>query len=474
MWNQPTPSFVRSSVYGPAPRQRAASLPGMVGLDIRALFPDVPEAIYVEGGDLETVRRATRDALRDVRMDMIRPGDTVNILASQYGFTLMGGHAYAEMLKTIKAVVTERTGCNQVRLRVCTGFRIREPDEIIEHFRLDDAFPRSTAAVRPIDKGVAIETEIGTLYGVARVYDADWIIHAHHGELRELDMHRMINRAYKPFAMSYARMETRAVAHMNFGPRSSNFVSKVIFDSPFVQQKYTFGCFLLTSPQGITGVAAGRDLDVLDRQLMLLGFRSYGKIRELFAEIEEYVAVLDATGEPRYMIGGGLTFGNATEAELDLFDLDVMPVSLGFGLYERPPGQKRARSVNPAIKALVINQMWLGVPQLELATHIPTIAVGQDMATLLRDDPMNHDFMRHCVTAETLEAAMRFALAIARTDNVLVFDGSFGKMTVSPALAGLLVARAPAASQRVERELMPKWLRQRGIDPSSVAAEVTP
>jgi hypothetical protein len=264
-------------------------------------------------------------------------------------------------------------------------------------------------------------------------------------------------------------METRAVAHMNFGPRSSNFIAKVIFDSKFVQSKFTFGCFLLTSPQGITGVAAGSDLDALDRRLMLIGFKSYGKIRELFAEIKECIAVLDATGEPRYMVGGGMTFGNATEAELDLFDLDIMPVSLGFGIYERPPQQPKAKSVNPALKALVINHMWLGVPQLELATHIPTFAVGQEMATLLRDDPMNHDFMRHCVTAESLETAMKFARAIARTDNVMVFDGSFGKMTVSPSLAELLAARAPDVSRRVDQELMPKWLRQRGIDPAAVA-----
>ncbi len=471
MWTKPTPSFVRRSAYGPEPKRRAATLPGMVGLDVKRLFPDVPDAIYVEGGDLGAVRAATRSALEGVPMDMIREGHSVNILASQYGFTLMGGEAYAEMLRTIKDVVRERTGCRKIRLRVCTGFRIREPDEIIRHYKLDEYFPRAAAAVRPIDKGIAIETEIGTLYGVARVYDADWIIHAHHGELRELDMHRMINRAHKPFAMSYARMETRAVAHMNFGPRSSNFVARVIFDSKLVQSKFTFGCFMLTSPQGITGVAAGSDLDALDRRLMLVGFQSYGKIRELFAEIRECIAVLDASGEPRYMIGGGMSFGNATEAELDLFDLDIMPVSLGFGIYERPPHQPKAKSVNPALKALVINHMWLGVPQLELATHIPTIAVGQDMAALLRDDPMNHDFMRHCVTAEDLEAAMKFARAIARTDHVLVFDGSFGRMTVSEPLAEYLAARAPAVSKRVDEELMPKWLRQRGLDPAAAAQE---
>src|SRR5512144_186265 len=123
MWTQPTPSAVRRSIYGPEPKERAAALPGMVGLEIRRLFPDVPQAIYVEGDDLSAVREATRNALRDVRMDRIRPGDAVNILASQYGFTLMGGQASAEMLKTIKDVVEERTGCTRIRLRVCTGFR---------------------------------------------------------------------------------------------------------------------------------------------------------------------------------------------------------------------------------------------------------------------------------------------------------------------------------------------------------------
>jgi len=469
MLTQASPSYVRRSSYGPEPKTRAAALPGIVGLPLRSLFPDIPEAIFLEGGDLSVIREATRAALTNVKMDMIRKGDKVNILASQYGFQIMGGAVYTEMLKTIKDTVEERTGCRYVCLRVCTGFRIREPDEIIKHHKLDEYFSRRAQAVRPIDKGVPIETDIGTLYGIAKVYDADWIIHAHHGELRELDMHRMINRAIKPFAMSYARMETRAVAHMNFGPRSSNFISRVIFESEFVQKKFAFGCFLLTSPQGVIGVDAGRDLDALDRKLMLLGFRSYGKVRELFAEIPECIAVLDATGEPRYMIGGGMTFGNLTEAELDLFDLDVMPVSLGFGLYERPAGAPKAKAVNPAIKALVVNHMWLGVPQLELATHIPTIAVGRDMADLLRDDPMNHEFMRHVVTAETLETAMKFARGIAKTDKVIVFDGSFGALTLSPSLAEHLSARAPEVSRRVDERLMPKWLRQRGIDPEELS-----
>jgi hypothetical protein len=465
MLNKAHPSYIRKSVYGPELRPRAAELPGIVALKIRDLFPDIPKEIYLEGGDVSVIRKATHEALKNVKLGMIRAKDTVNILSSQYGFQIMSGEGYTEMIKTIKDIVQEKTGCKNIRLRVASGFRIKEPEEIIQHYKLNEYFEGQAAGVRCIDKGVPIETEIGTLYGVARIYDADWIIHAHHGELRELDMHRMINRAIKPFAMSYARMETRGVAHMNFGPRSSNFIPRVIFNSPFVQQKFTFGCFLLTSPAGIIGVDAGNDLDRLDRKLMMIAFKSYGKIRELFSEIDECIAVMDATGEPRYMVGGGTTFGNLTEAELDLFDLDIMPVSLGYGLYEKPPGSK-AKSVNPAIKALVINHMWLGVPQLELPTHIPTIVVGRDLAEILDGDPMNHDFMKYVVTAENLETAMEFARKIARTEKVIVFDGSFGAITLSPSLAEHFQKRASEVSRRVDEELMPKWLRQRGIDPT--------
>jgi hypothetical protein len=50
----------------------------------------------------------------------------------------------------------------------------------------------------------------------------------------------------------------------------------------------------------------------------------------------------------------------------------------------------------------------------------------------------------------------------------VVFDGSFGSMTVSPSLATYLTERAPEVSRRVEEQLMPKWLRQWGIAPASV------
>lgn len=459
----PTPPFIRKSKYGPPIGKRAVELPEIVSLSMRDLFPDIPDTIYTEGECVSSIREATQNALKAANMDMIKAGDTVNILSSQYGFQLMGGDAYAEMLRTIKDVVEQKTGCKNIRLRVATGFRIKEPAEIIEHYQLDAYFGGEARSVTCLDKGVPIETEIGTLYGIASIYDADWIIHAHHGELRELDMHRMINRAVKPFAMSYARLETRSVAHINFGPRSANFIQKAIFYSPFVQKKFTFGCFLMTSPAGITGVEVSRNMEELDRKMLLFNLKPYGKVRQILSKIDKCVVILDGSGEPRYMLGGGISFGNFTEAELDLFDLDIIPVSLGYNLYERPPGP-RVATVNPAIKALVINHMWIGVPQMELPGHIPTIVVGREMEDIIDRDPMNTEFMGRAVTAQSIEAAVLFAKKIASTEQILVFDGSFGSMHLSESMAEFLIKVAPEVNREVEEELVPKWLHQRGIE----------
>jgi hypothetical protein len=465
------PSYIRKSMYGPAtetglPAMRAADLPGMVALPVQSLFPDIPKAIYVEGDDLAPIRKATADALVNCDMSKIKPDSSVNILTSQYGFMIMGGFAYREMVRTIKEIVEQRTGCKNIRLRIATGFRLKEPEEVIEHYGLAEMFDGKVSPALYVDRAVAIETPIGKLMGIRKCYDADYIIHVHHGELRELDMHRMISRTMKPFSMSYARFETRSVHHMNFGPRSSNLIPRLIFESPFVQEKFTFGAFLAASPQGIVGVEAGNDLMPIDRKLMLLAFKSYGKIRELYNEIKDCVCIMDGSGEPRYMVGGGTTFGNLLEAELDLFDLDTVPISLGFGLYQPPATQPKLKPVNPAIRAMVMNHFWTGVPHMELATACPMFLVGNEMFKLVKEDCMNIEMAKHVVTAESLPAAVRFAKRVAQTENLIAFDGAYVAITCSEALADHLIKRAPAVSQRVEEDMMPKWLRQRGLDPA--------
>ena len=61
---------------------------------------------------------------------------------------------------------------------------------------------------------------------------------------------------------------------------------------------------------------------------------------------------------------------------------------------------------------------------------------------------------------------MNFAYNATGTDKVIIFDGAMGGLNCSRSLAELLIAKAPEVSERVEKELMPKWFRQRGVDMS--------
>lgn len=460
----PPPNIWRS-IYGPEPRSRAAELPGIVSVRIGDLFPDIPEEIYSLGDEISIIREATRAALSKVYMNMIRPQDSVNILCSEHGFNILDGEPYAEMLRVIREVVQERTGCKRIRLRVAAGIRQKEGPEIIERYAFDQEFKGQAKGFHMFDKGVPIETEIGTLYGVARAYDADWFIHVHYNDLRELYWHRMIDRALKPFAMSYARIEGRAVYHFNFGPRSSMFVARMIFDSPFIQKKFTFGCFLMTSARGVIGVDADNDLDNFDKRETIITLKSYGKPLRLIAEVEECIAVLDAGRWSMYQHSGGITFGNLVTGKLDFFDLETIPAGTGFAIFKRDPGTPRIKGVNPAIKALVINHMWMGMMCTELVRNIPTIVVGRDLADMLKEDSSNSNFMNYAMVAEDLEAAVNFARRIAGTDNIIVFDGSFDNINLSESMVEFMTKKSTEISRIVDMELLPKWLRQRGIDP---------
>ena len=119
--------------------------------------------------------------------------------------------------------------------------------------------------------------------------------------------------------------------------------------------------------------------------------------------------------------------------------------------------------MNPAIKALVINHMYTSMMCTELALNIPTIVVGSHLADKISLDPANPEFMALSVTAKNLEAGIYFASRIAGTDKVIVFDGSYGHINLSPSMGKLLLERAPHVSQKVDKELMPKWLAQRGL-----------
>jgi hypothetical protein len=440
------------SVSGPElPPQRVVDLPGIVSLSMRRLFPEIPREIYLRGEDLSMIRQAAERTLAGVDMSMIKADDSVNLLCSEHGFSILEGGAYAEMLRTIKDVVRERTGCRDIRMRFCVGSAKSEAREIVPYFGLDDYFEGRVDSAGPFDRGVPIETEIGTLYGLAKVYDADWIIHAHYDDPRELYFHHLMNRTLKAFTMSYARLETRSVYHKNFDSRSSNIVPRVIFESPFVQSKFAFTCFLMTSPSGVIDIGADNDLHRLDRRLTVNTLKSYGKLIRLFAEIDECVAALDAGRWPWYLHAGGLTSGNLFMAHTDHLDLDICP-----------PRKTGNKLVNQAVKVLLINYTWR--ENLHgLVAYYPIVIAGHQLA---RGLPFG--VQKRAKIADNLDEAMAAAVEMAGTDKVIVFDGSFDNINLSPSMADLLLSRAPEVSQQVDGHYLPLWLRQRGIDPETV------
>ncbi len=465
------PLAPRVSQYGIDPAYvgtRVSELPGMTSVPLTELFPDLPPVVFPGGEGVAVIRRATEAALAKVDMNMIKPEHSVNILASHHGFTLLGGEPYAEMLKTIKDVLETRTGCTKIRLRAGVGLRFRETEEYIKRYGLDEHFGGKAAGVAPVDQGIPIETEIGTLYGIKKVYDADWIVHAHNSDVREVHFHRQVDRAVKPFGMSYARIETRSTYHQNLGPRAANFTARAIFDSAFVQDKFAFASFLTVAPNGIIGVDADNDLYALNGRVTLTGCRYYGKMMTLFGEIDECIAALDFPCPVVYVFAAGVIYANFAGANTDLYDLDLpLPAytwytEAFYGVKGRPLLDD-IPPLNPAIRMCVHNYAWVGYPSTFFSEHIPTVVVGREQADLFNRDPQNLTYMKHAVVAESTAAAMDFAYKVTGTAKVLVFDGAMGGINVSEPLAELLLRKAPAVNQRVEEVLLPKWLRQRGI-----------
>ncbi len=472
------PAPPRVSQYGVDPRyvtKRAAQFPEMTSILLRDLFPDSPPPIYPSENGLAAIREATEKALEGVEMSMIEPGHSVNICASHHGFTILGGGPYAEMLKTIRDVIAARTGCKNIRLRAGVGLRFRETEEYIKAFGLDEHFGKGKAkGIAPIDEGIPIKTEIGTLYGLKAAYDADWIVHAHNSDVREVHFHRQVDRAVKPFGMSYARIETRSTYHQNLGPRAANFTARAIFASNFVQDKFAFATFLDMTPAGVVGIDADNDLYAMNDRITVSGCKHYGKIMTLLGEIDACIAVLDFPCPVPYVFCAGVIYANFVGAKTDLFDMEGTPLPAYTWYTEAFYGKNGPLipdivPINPAIRLCVHNYSWGGYPSAFFSEHIPTVVVGREQAEVMNRDSQNIEYMAHAVVADDLDAAMRFASLAAKTDKIIVFDGAPGGINVSRPLAEFLWERAAAVDSRVERELLPKWLRQRGIDPHTAA-----
>jgi hypothetical protein len=92
--------------------------------------------------------------------------------------------------------------------------------------------------------------------------------------------------------------------------------------------------------------------------------------------------------------------------------------------------------------------------------------VGEEQAELWRRDSSNPTVGAQQTVVETLEEGLARACEVGVTDKIIVFDGSFGSLMVSPAMAEFLRSRADSVRRRVDEELLSMWLRQRGLEPA--------
>jgi len=456
------PPELMESFYGPKPKERAINMLDMVSVAIGDLFPDITDRIYNDGDDISVIEKATDEALSSVDMTMIRPGDTVKLLSSEHGYSIMGGEPYVRMLEAIKDNIRARTGCEDVRLMVGAYKGFRESDEYIPHYDLKRRFDGKVYGYGPYDKDIPIETEIGTVYGIKKIFDGDWFVHSYYDDPREIYYNRQIQRAYKPFGMSYVRFETRSIYHMNFANRSSNFLPMAIFNAPFIQERYAFSCVLRHSPAGILAIDADKDLAAIDKRINISHLRKYGKMMRLLHEVDECIVVVDGGRWGFYIHAGGVIFGVFMHAHDDLFDLSNPKVLGGFKKNEK--GEIVPMLINPAIKVIVLNQAWPGINYLGLE-QTPIVIAGEDHAALWKADHCNPYISKVSRTAKDLNQAMDMAYDLYKTDKVIIFDGNFGYINCSPSMARLLMEKAPQVSLKVDEELFPMWLKQRGIDP---------
>ena len=468
-----SPSRPRISTYTLSPellKTRAADLPELTSVTFEELFPDAPRPIPAKSpAEIRKVIRAlTLQSLEKVDLSKIQPRDSVNILASSHGFTVYGGEAYVEMIRTIREEVKRRCGTDKIYLRAGVGLRFQENDEHIKHFGLDKDFTGKAEGITPVDRGVPIQTEIGTLYGVEKVYSARWLIHTHNNDIRELHYHRQIGRLFKPFAMSYATIETRSAYHQSMGPRAANLLGRMIYESPFVRDKFLCSVMLQVAPTGVIGVDASHDLVDQDRTFTRLNLAWYGKIVTLLGRLKETIVIIDYPGPLPYTTAGGLLFGNFINASVDEFDLRIPfpPYNRYSDMLVDPGGklmkEKNLAPLNPAIRALIINYCSKGFPCVSFAQQLPTLAVGPQ-ADFFRTCEQNSTFMDYALEAENLRKAVDIARRFARTENILVFDGAIAGFNVSEPLAEEMRRLAPDVSREVDQNLMPMWLRQRGI-----------
>lgn len=450
------------SVYGNKAAMDAYELPDAVSVNVKDLFPNMPEPIYAhDGDDLSLVEKATRKAMEKVDLSSIKPGDSVNILSCEHGFLIMGGKPYVEMIRTMKKVVEERTGAYNIRVKLVMFQTPREGTEVIDFYRLNEEIG-DVEGVSSFEKGVAIDTRIGTVYGLENVFNADKIILAYYDDPREVYCHRYYRKSFKAFTMDLMRLETRALYHWGYGNAIGHMAAAAIvptsvYDSDFVQSKWVGACLLHSTPNGLTGIDADNCLYNLDDRLCETVLKYYPYMSHLLQNSKDFFMILDGERWPYYTHGAGIINGVCMSAD-DPYDL-----SLAYNdEHYYTPG---ARFKPDGYKGLILNQTWYGCTFWQSAALVPYVIVGDEMENLFKYDRQNK-FMLDIPTtnkAATLPEAVKLIKKMTGTDRYFIFDGSYGYINCSRSAAEDLFERSPKIKESVDKELYPMYMAQRNL-----------
>ena len=472
------PALYPPSMYANSPDKHFWQVDGMASVNVKDLFPTVTPAIYNYGDDLKIIEEATRKSLENVDMSMIKPMDRINITASEHGFGIMGGWPYLVMLKTIKNVIEERTGNYRSRVILAMYRLPQESVEVKKYYDMENYLGCEVIGTCPFDDGVEIETEVGKFYGNKLVYDCDWMVYAYYDDPREQYLHRCVNRLFKSFVMNFGRVETRCSFHMMSSSWNNSIISQAIYDSEFVQKRWTFACIMNSSPAGIRGIYASNDLYECEKETEVHLMKDYTFVRLMFKDLDPWIAVWDGGKWGSYLHTAGMIYGCCSSAGTDYFDMEV-PWSLASEKAQCECDGKslanKGRDYVKSLKGIIMNQCWTGLLQMRDVNTFPVYCVGEELLNNFRNDRVNQGFAPGQGFADkvhalvpTLEDAISMATKELDCQNVIAFDGSYDVINCSPSAAEDLIKKAQGVEDETYAVHLPKYLKQRGFDVAQV------
>ena len=264
--------------------------------------------------------------------------------------------------------------------------------------------------------------------------------------------------------MDLMRLETRTLFHFGFGSPTGHgtagmVVPSSVYDSDFIQNKWSFCCFMRTTPNGLMKVEACKSLYDMDAKCSETALKYYPYMNQLLTSLDNYTIILDGSRWLSYMHCAGIIAGTNWNAFMDHYDLDNASLSL-----DQFMAAVMDKSKN-RLGCIIMNQGWYGL-SIGFVKRFPSVSVGDEFRALLDQDTFNYRFndsplMRK---ANNLIDAVEIAKSITGNDKMIAYDGSYGYINCTRSAAEELFANAPAISKKIDEELYPKYMAQRGLE----------